>query len=100
MVFLDSYHTHEHVKKEISIYGPLVTVGSYLVVFDTFMEDLPPEASDPYYWSVGDNPKTAVLEFLSDTDEFETDSFIDSKLQITHARGGFLKRIKSTVATG
>ena len=41
MVCLDSNHTYAHVLKELQLYSPFVTKGSYLVAFDTVVEDLP-----------------------------------------------------------
>ena len=41
MVILDSMHTHEHAAKELELYSPLVKKDSYLIVFDTIVEDLP-----------------------------------------------------------
>ncbi len=94
LVFLDSNHTHDHVLAELEAYAHLASVGSYCVVFDTIVEDLP----DGYYpdrpWKVGDNPKTAVWEYLKRTDSFEIDHAIDEKLQISVAPQGYLKRIK------
>ncbi len=93
LVVLDSNHTHGHVKKELELYSPLVGIGSYLVVFDTFIEDLPMDSFPDRPWNVGDNPKTAVLEFLEENDNFEIDKNIENKLLVTSAPSGFLKRI-------
>ncbi|MBI9113156.1 cephalosporin hydroxylase family protein [Maridesulfovibrio ferrireducens] len=94
MVVLDSNHTHEHVLSELRAYAPLVTIGSYLVVFDTVVEDLPDELWDNRPWGKGNNPKTAVWEFLKETDRFEIDTSIHNKLQITVAPDGYLRCIK------
>jgi cephalosporin hydroxylase len=94
MVCLDSNHTHEHVLEELKLYAPLTTVGSYCVVFDTIVEDMPEEVHSNRPWGKGNNPKTAVWEFLKSTDDFMIDSSIDNKLLITVAPDGFLKRIK------
>lgn len=94
MVVLDSNHTHEHVKKELELYSPLVSKDSYLVVFDTFVEDMPENFFSDRPWDVGDNPKTAVFEFLKETDNFEIDTIIENKLLVTSAPSGFLKRVK------
>ncbi len=94
MVILDSNHTHAHVKAELEIYSPLVSVGSYLVVFDTFIEDMPPGLYPDRPWNVGDNPKTAVFEFLKENDNFEIDKNVENKLLMTSAPSGYLKRIK------
>ena len=93
MVILDSNHTHAHVKKELELYSPLVGIGSYLVVLDTFIEDLPPDLFPNRPWNVGNNSKTAVLEFLEENDNFEIDKNIENKLLVTSAPSGFLKRI-------
>lgn len=93
MVCLDSNHTHEHVLRELEIYAPFVTPGSYIVVFDTIVEDLPDNYLPGRAWSRGDNPKTAVREFLRRNPHFEVDAAIDHQLMISVAPGGYLKRI-------
>jgi len=93
LVCLDSNHTHEHVLAELKAYGPLVTKGSYCVVFDTIVEDLPPELFPDRPWGPGDNPKTAVLEFLKSHPEFQIHKSIDHKLLISVAPDGFLRRV-------
>ena len=93
MVVLDSNHTHEHVLEELRLYAPLVTKGCYLVVFDTVVEDLPDDFFPDRPWSQGDNPKTAVWEFLRTNDRFVIDKAIEQKLLVTVAPDGFLKCI-------
>lgn len=93
MVLLDSNHTHDHVICELREYSAFVTVGSYCVVFDTIIEDLPVNSFDDRPWDVGDNPKTAVREFLSGDQRFRIDADIDSKLQISVAPEGYLFRV-------
>ncbi|TWF53358.1 cephalosporin hydroxylase family protein [Neorhizobium alkalisoli] len=93
LVCLDSNHTHEHVLKELELYAPLVSVGSYCVVFDTLVEDLPKELAGDRPWGPGDNPKTAVFEYLKTHPEFAIDKSIENKLLITAAPDGYLKRI-------
>ena len=93
LVFLDSNHTHEHVLAELQAYAPLVTTGSYCVVFDTFVEDMPDDLFPDRPWSPGNNPKTAVREYLKSHPEFEIDKAIENKLLITVAPDGYLKRI-------
>lgn len=94
LVCLDSMHSHEHVRKELALYSPLVTLGSYLVVFDTAIEDMPEGFYPDRPWSKGDNPKTAVWEFLDQNDRFEIDREIQNKLLITVAPDGYLKCVK------
>ena len=94
LVVLDSNHTHEHVFEELKLYAPLVTKGSYLIVYDTIIEDLPEDYFPDRPWGPGNNPRTAVNAYLKTTDRFEVDHLIDAKLQITVGRGGYLKCVK------
>lgn len=94
LVVLDSNHTHAHVLRELELYSPLVTKGSYLVVFDTIIEDMPDELWPDRPWGKGNNPKTAVCEFLKTNDRFIVDKEIEHKLLITAAPDGYLKCIK------
>ena len=94
MVILDSNHTHEHVLGELNLYASLVSVGSYCVVFDTVIEDLEGVEFVDRPWGKGDNPKTAVAEFLKTNSDFVVNQAIDEKLLISAAPGGYLKRIK------
>ena len=95
LVTLDSNHTHEHVLDELKLYSPLVTAGSYLTVFDTVVEDMPKSMFPDRPWGPGNNPKTAVHEFLKTTDRFEIDRAIESKLLLTVAPDGYLRCLKS-----
>lgn len=94
MVLLDSNHTHEHVYKELKAYAKLVSIGSYCVVFDTVIEDVPNAMFLDRPWGIGNNPKTAVQEYLKSHPEFKIDKQIQNKLLITVAPDGYLKRIK------
>lgn len=93
MVCLDSNHTHDHVLKELELYSPFVTKGSYMIVFDTVVEDMPEDAFTDRPWGKGDNPKTAVWEFLKTNKDFQIDKQVENKLLITVAPDGFLKKI-------
>jgi len=93
LVCLDSDHTHSHVLGELEAYSSLVSVGSYLVVFDTIIEFMPPEFSIGKRWSPGNNAMTAVRAFLEDHPEFQIDERIHNKLSVTVAPYGWLKRI-------
>lgn len=92
MVVLDLVHTQAHVERELDVLGPLVTPGSYVVVLDTVMEDLPAEmfAGKPY--GKGNNPGTAVRAFLARDDRFEADHAFEDRVLLTLAPGGFLRR--------
>ena len=94
LVCLDSNHTHDHVLAELEAYAGLTSVGGYCVVFDTNLEDMPKEMFKDRPWEPGNNPKTAVREFLKTHSEFEIDKSIEDKLLITVAPDGYLKRIK------
>jgi cephalosporin hydroxylase len=104
LVCLDSSHTHEHVLAELETYAPLVSKGSYCVVFDTIIEDLPPTTFPDRPWSVGNNSKTAVREYLEllskqgrqgldgEPLHLEVDTMTENKLMLTAAPGGYLRR--------
>jgi cephalosporin hydroxylase len=94
LVCLDSNHTHEHALAELEAYAPLTTVGSYCVVFDTIIEDLPAELYPDRPWGPGNNPKTAVHEYLRTHPEFQIDERVDRQLQISVAPSGYLRRIR------
>ena len=94
MVILDSNHEHHHVLEELNLYSELVTVGQYCIVFDTVIENLPDDFFPDRPWSVGNNPKTAVDEFLIKNKNFEVDKRFDDKLLISAAPDGYLKKIK------
>ncbi|MCW7540529.1 cephalosporin hydroxylase family protein [Aquabacterium sp. A7-Y] len=94
MVVLDSNHTHDHVLAELDAYAGLVSVGSYCVVYDTVVEDLPPALYPNRPWDVGNNPKTAVWEYLKRDPHFEIDADLQAKLLVTVAPDGYLKRVR------
>lgn len=95
MVVLDSNHTANHVAAELDAYAGLVTKGSYLVVMDTVIEEMPPTFSTGRPWSPGNSPMTAVDSFLSGNDRFEIDEMIPAKLQLTVAPRGYLRCIEN-----
>jgi len=104
MVCLDSNHTHSHVLDELRLYAPLVSLDSYLVVFDTIIEDLPSNLIGDRPWSKGNNPKTAIFQYLKEIEEnkiqgqdgsdlkFQIDQEIDNQLLISVSPSGYLKR--------
>lgn len=94
LVYLDSNHTHDHVLAELQAFAPLVSKGSYCVAFDTVVEDMPKEMFPDRPWGPGNNPKTAVWEYLKTHPEFEIDKGIQHKLLITVAPDGYLKRVR------
>lgn len=94
LVTLDSNHTHDHVLKELEMYSPFVTKNSYLVVFDTVVEDLPKSAIKNRSWGKGNNPKTALRKFLKTHKNFSIDKSIENKILVSVAPDGYLKRVK------
>ena len=93
LVCLDSNHTHDHVLAELEAYASLTSKGSYCVVFDTIIEDLPDDMFPGRPWGKGNNPKTAVWEYLKTHTEFKIDEQIDHKLLISVAPDGYLRRV-------
>lgn len=94
LVCLDSNHTHEHVMKELNLYAKLTSIGSYCVVFDSSIEDMPEDWDwGARQWGKGNNPKTALLEFIQTNPNFEIDKSINGKLLISVAIDGYLKRM-------
>lgn len=91
LVILDSDHTHAHVLRELQLYAPLVTRDSYLIVFDTLIEDLPEALFAGRRWGKSNNPKTAVWEFLKTSGRFEIDARIPGRLLLTCAPDGYLR---------
>jgi cephalosporin hydroxylase len=93
LVCLDSHHTHDHVLAELEAYAPLTSVGSYCVVFDTIVEEMPADAYPDRPWGPGNSPKSAVVKFLETHPGFSIDRRVDDKLLISVAPGGYLKRM-------
>jgi cephalosporin hydroxylase len=94
LVVLDSNHTHQHVREELRLYSTLVRKGSYLIVFDTVVDDMPAKFFADRPWGPGNSPKTAVREFLAANDRFSIDEDIQERLAFTVAPEGYLKCVK------
>ncbi len=94
LICLDSNHTHDHVLAELEAYAQLTSVDSYCVVFDTVVEDMPASMFPDRPWAPGNNPKTAVWQYLKNHPQFVIDKNIEHKLMITVAPDGYLKRIR------
>ncbi len=94
MIILDSNHAHQHVLDELRLYAPLVTKGQYMVVTDTIIEDFPEQPHRPRPWGKGDNPKTAIRQYLTESDRFELDTYIENKLLTTFYPEGYYHCIK------
>ena len=94
LVLLDSNHTHDHVLAELEAYAPLTSKGSYCIVFDTVIEDLPDDVFPDRPWCKGNNGKTAVWEFLKSNHDFEINKQFNDKLVINTSPDGYLKRVR------
>lgn len=94
MVCLDSNHSSNHVLEELRRYSPFVSLGSYLVVFDGIIEEMSEHVSEDRPWGPGNNPLTAIRQFLDENSDFAVDGEIENKLLITAAPSGYLKRIR------
>lgn len=93
LVMLDSNHTHDHVLEELRAYAPLTTPGSWCIVFDTLLEDMPAEFCTGRPWAPGNSPKTAVHAYVREDARFRIDASIHQKLQLTVAPDGYLRRV-------
>jgi len=94
LVCLDSNHTHDHVLDELRAYAPLTSVGSYCIVFDTIVEEMPAGMYPDRPWGPGNSPWTAVRDYIDAHPEFEIDRTIDHKLLISVSPGGYLRRVR------
>jgi cephalosporin hydroxylase len=92
LVCLDSDHAADHVLMELEMYAPLVSVGSYCVVFDSTIEDMPAELFEDREWGPGNSPRSAATRYLEKNSGFTVDRDIDCRLVLTAASGGFLRR--------
>jgi cephalosporin hydroxylase len=105
MVLLDSNHTRDHVLHELRAYAPLVSIGSYCVVYDTVVEHIPVKEPRDRPWGPGNSPMNSVDDYIVELTErshvgadslplhFEIDRRIDAKLMISVAPRGYLKRV-------
>jgi cephalosporin hydroxylase len=93
LVMLDSNHTQAHVSAELAFYGDLVSVGSYLVVMDTVIRDMPSETFPDRPWNAENSPWTAVKSFLSADDRYEA-AEVNDRLLASAAPDGFLVRVR------
>lgn len=95
VLVLDSNHTHEHVIQELKLLSEFVSLGGYIVLPDTVIEDFP----QGYYsknrpWDVGNNPKTALNEFMSASDKFEIDTYFSTKAALSESPDGYIRKIR------
>jgi cephalosporin hydroxylase len=93
MVVLDSDHSHDHVLAELRAYGPLVTIGQYLVVADTVIEQSAIEGR-VRHWGPGNSPATALSSYMTETDRFVKDELLEARLLLTSSPGGYLRCVQ------
>jgi cephalosporin hydroxylase len=95
MVVLDSDHSRQHVLQELEVYAPLVSEGHYLIVADTilghFTEEQTPIARSKV-WYPGNEPYSALCDFLKNNTDFEPEPEINGKLIVASSPGGYLRR--------
>lgn len=87
IVILDSYHSFDHVREEMKLYYPLVSVGSYLIVEDTHV------SGHPVPWEHGKGPYEACENFLSKHFNWKAEYWTE-KYIMTFNPNGYLKRIQ------
>lgn len=92
LVLLDSNHTHDHVLAELRLYSQLVKPGGYLICGDTIIDQQPPADKRPRAWGAGNNPATALRQFMEESGDFEVDTEIENKLLLSNMPGGYLRR--------
>lgn len=85
LVILDSNHSHAHVARELALYAPLVSPGSYIVACDGIMAQVAgaPRTQPDWAWN---NPLTAVESFLASNRSFrlEEPAFPFNEGQVRH----------------
>lgn len=94
LLILDSNHTHEHVLAELNLWSPLSQPGNYIIVSDTILEQIPEQTHRPRPWGPGNNPMTAMHEFLSRNDRFESSNSYSDRTFSSFNPSGYLKCIK------
>jgi cephalosporin hydroxylase len=90
MILLDSHHTHEHVLRELELYSELVGKGCYIICGDTVVDDIPEQAHRPRPWGPGNNPKTALREFMQNNKRFVNDRKLENRLLLSCNPEGYL----------
>jgi cephalosporin hydroxylase len=93
LVALDSNHSRAHVREELERYAPLVSPGSYVVVFDTVMAMVHDAPNAQPSWAT-DSPAAAIEDFLATHPEFVQDRAYE-RMRATYCQGGFLRRLPS-----
>lgn len=92
LLILDSNHTHEHVLGELTLLAPLFPMGSLVLVADTLIEEFPVGYYEGRPWDRGNNPLTAVNQFLADHPDFSRAEEWGRRALSTEFRDGILRR--------
>ena len=98
MVVLDSDHSRDHVLEECRAYGPMVTKDCYMVVADTLVGHLDEKEAPQnrsQVWFKGNDPLTALQDYMLESDRFEIDLEINGKLVLSSSPGGYAHCIKN-----
>jgi len=98
LVVLDSNHSKDYVLSELRVYGPLVSLGSYIVAADGVMEIVVggPRTKPDWCWN---NPRQAALAFVAEDPRFKIEEpvwlFNEGALRdrVTYWPDAFVKRI-------
>lgn len=98
-VVLDSKHTKDHVRRELELYAPLVSVGSYIVAADGVMGDIvgAPRTEADWEWN---NPREAARDFVDANPNFILEQpeppFNEGVVRdpVTYWRGGWIRRVR------
>ena len=90
IVNLDSDHRRDHVLRELEMYGPLVSPGSYIAVEDTHLDGVPTHPEQ------GPGPMAAVRQFLAEDagKDFEQDFKREAMVMTSYPGGWLRKKIK------
>lgn len=92
IVCLDSDHTGTHVLSELRAYASLVTVGSYLVVYDTHTDAAATRGlADARY--INNGPMTGLKTFLGEDARFAVDPHFN-RLRVSYSPDGYVKRLR------
>jgi cephalosporin hydroxylase len=92
VLILDSNHTHEHVLAELDLLAPLLPGGGIVLVADTLIEEFPLGYYKDRPWDRGNNPATAVREFLFKHTDFHRSTEWSRRALLSEFRDGIICR--------
>jgi cephalosporin hydroxylase len=87
---------HSHINDDKIFQSAAIAACRYCAVFDTIVEYMQTSMFPDRPWGPGNNPKTAVHEFLSGHPEFAIAADIHNKLLITVAPDRYLRRTNNS----